>query len=305
MSSSGNPPQQLSRSRIMFIDHFAPRPNPTLEYWHLNPTPRSRHDRKWEDLESDCLVNIFQRVGMESMLMFIPFVCKSWHKASRTPAVWKSLIFPEGIFDPMNFDTDTGENEGYWFDLFLRKFAREFDIPWSNFTVPKFVNLAINRSEGGAEFLKLPGLICSVYMYAMKQILNHIKDNNCSNFKGLHMADAYITCKDASAMVRCVPELRYLCFRRATLSKKSLLKILRVCRDLEVLDVRGCTGFDEDDEEILELASHIPKFMCAGSHLQPDFVSGRIILPYDDEDDEEEHKEEGQQENRGQGQQEG
>nr|CAN63346.1 hypothetical protein VITISV_012622 [Vitis vinifera] len=34
--------------------------------------------RKWEELNMDCLVNVFQRVGMESLLLDVPFVCKSW-----------------------------------------------------------------------------------------------------------------------------------------------------------------------------------------------------------------------------------
>ncbi|KAL4610427.1 hypothetical protein ACB092_08G049100 [Castanea dentata] len=42
--------------------------------------------KKWEDLEKDCLVNIFIRVGTESLLYDIPLVCKSWYRASLDPS---------------------------------------------------------------------------------------------------------------------------------------------------------------------------------------------------------------------------
>ncbi|KAL7177283.1 hypothetical protein ACSBR2_030602 [Camellia fascicularis] len=38
--------------------------------------------RKWEELNMDCLVNVLGRVGIESLILDIPFVCKSWSKAT-------------------------------------------------------------------------------------------------------------------------------------------------------------------------------------------------------------------------------
>ncbi|KAJ6779011.1 hypothetical protein OIU74_002742 [Salix koriyanagi] len=56
-------------------------------------------ERKWEDLEFDCLVNVLGRVDMESLLLYVPFVCKSWYKASLNPSCWKHLVFPTDV-DP-------------------------------------------------------------------------------------------------------------------------------------------------------------------------------------------------------------
>ena len=50
--------------------------------------------KKWENMEMDCLVNIFGRVGIESLALDVPFVCKSWYKATLNPLCWQSLIFP-------------------------------------------------------------------------------------------------------------------------------------------------------------------------------------------------------------------
>ena len=38
----------------------------------------------------DCLVKVFQKVGMEALLLDVPFVCKSWYEATLNP---KCLFF--------------------------------------------------------------------------------------------------------------------------------------------------------------------------------------------------------------------
>lgn len=50
--------------------------------------------RKWEDLEMECLSNVFDRVGMESLVLDVPLVCNSWYKATLNPKYWQTLIFP-------------------------------------------------------------------------------------------------------------------------------------------------------------------------------------------------------------------
>ncbi|XP_002518077.2 uncharacterized protein LOC8280645 [Ricinus communis] len=49
----------------------------------------------WEVLPVELLASILGRVGMESLLLNVPFVCKSWYKASLHPLCWEHLIFPE------------------------------------------------------------------------------------------------------------------------------------------------------------------------------------------------------------------
>ncbi|KAH0981745.1 hypothetical protein GBA52_008922, partial [Prunus armeniaca] len=49
----------------------------------------------------------------------------------------------------------------------------------------------------------------------------------------------------------------HLCFRLSCLEKNDLVMLLKECRELVLLDVRECEGFDERDEEILKLVSHI------------------------------------------------
>lgn len=50
-------------------------------------------ERRWEDLPTDCLVDVFGRVGLESLIDGVPFVCKSWHRVTLIPHCWRQLVF--------------------------------------------------------------------------------------------------------------------------------------------------------------------------------------------------------------------
>ena len=80
--------------------------------------------KKWEDLEKDCLVNIFTRVGTESLLYDIPLVCKSWDRASLDPSCWEIINFQE--------------------------FVRQLPL------VDEYLKSIINRSQGNATTVMLP-----------------------------------------------------------------------------------------------------------------------------------------------------
>ncbi|CAL5416731.1 unnamed protein product [Camellia sinensis] len=54
---------------------------------------------KRKELNMDCLVNVLGRVGIESLLIDVPFVCKSWYKATRSPLCWRKLDFLEISLD--------------------------------------------------------------------------------------------------------------------------------------------------------------------------------------------------------------
>ena len=107
--------------------------------------------RRWEELDVDCLVSIFGRVGMESLLLDIPFVCKSWYKATLNPSCWQSLIFPELTTNPFGFNLE----DGYW-STFIERFVNEYRLVESRFSATAFVKFVISRSKGKATGLRLP-----------------------------------------------------------------------------------------------------------------------------------------------------
>ncbi|RVW31806.1 hypothetical protein CK203_039288 [Vitis vinifera] len=74
--------------------------------------------RKWEHLNMDCLVNVFQRVGMESLLLDIPF-------------------------------EDSPDKP------FVERLAMEYG---ANLSITAFVKFIVNRSCGCATIIKFPSL---------------------------------------------------------------------------------------------------------------------------------------------------
>ena len=58
-------------------------------------TTQKMKNRKWEEMPADCLVNILGRLDIESKLLHIPAVCKSWYQAVHNPLCWQQLDFKD------------------------------------------------------------------------------------------------------------------------------------------------------------------------------------------------------------------
>lgn len=93
--------------------------------------------RRWEDLDRDCLVNVLGRVGVESLLLNVHFVCKSWHRASLDPLSWENLVFPSS------------------YHSFLDKFMHVNGVKVKSCT--QFIKFIVDCSCGNATALILPG----------------------------------------------------------------------------------------------------------------------------------------------------
>lgn len=135
--------------------------------------------RRWDQLDFDCLVNIFGKVGragMESLLLDVPFVCKSWHKASLDPKCWESLIFPIISTNPCDTEVET---EDWTFDPFLKRFVREYRIHKRRFSITAFIKFMVNRSKGCATQIRLP--VCT-----SEAALKHVADT-CPRLKNLSL----------------------------------------------------------------------------------------------------------------------
>ncbi|XP_061992359.1 F-box/LRR-repeat protein At3g48880-like [Rosa rugosa] len=274
-------------------------------------------ERKWEELEVDCLMNIFGRVGMESLLLDVPFVCKSWYKATLDPSCWQYLTFPDLTVDRyLDFDED-----GYWCTL-IKRFVDEYRLDESRFSVTAFVKFIISRSKGKAIYLRLspcasedvlknaadecPALkLLSLpsrlvnrnasiiqeiigkwtnleYLvlgssYNLENFLGQISIH-CKNLCLLSVANADIGKDEAMAIVNLLPKLKQLILKKANIDRDDLVTLLQGCNELVLLDVSNCIGFDEEDEEIAKLASHIANFSSQGSTLydDDDYYEGHI-----------------------------
>ncbi|XP_042509278.1 F-box/LRR-repeat protein At3g48880-like [Macadamia integrifolia] len=277
-------------------------------------------ERRWEELNEDCLVIVFERVGLESLIFDVPLVCKLWYKATLNPHCWTNLDF----------------STSFLMSAMLR-FSQPMDV--NNFSsilsdvLINFLKIAVKRSCGSATKLALPAcctpgalqyvseefpslrvldmgtelwdygnwgdktINCSdlnlLHHKCIELLTHHLrkfvskwedlehlslllipKDSfkdiltqislSCKNFVGLSTTGSVYT-EEAIAIATALPKIRYLRLSRSTLPKNSLKIILDGCEDLVLLDARNCIHFEEDDKEILEIASHIKTFMFEGS----------------------------------------
>lgn len=241
---------------------------------------------------------------MESLLLDVPFVCKSWYRASLNPSCWERLIFPD-IKRLEYYFID----ENWVDDPLLQRFIQQYQIDESHFSTTAFIKFVVNRSKGHATVLRLPpyasetdlkyvsdvcgdlksvglpadlvndksGVITELIgkwkrlewlmlgsSYDLVKILSQISIH-CKEFWGLRVSNANIVDDEAIAIVNFLPKIKHLILRNAYIDRDALMKLLQGCTELRALDVSDCIGFSEDDEEILKLASHITNFSCKGS----------------------------------------
>ncbi|XP_043705134.1 putative F-box/LRR-repeat protein 22 [Telopea speciosissima] len=206
-------------------------------------------------------------VGLESLTLEIPFVCKSWYKASLNPQCWKILRFPPSLCE---------DEDSWWYDDgFIGRFMDEYRI--QNFSVTGFVKLVVRRSHNSAVAVILPTDCTS-------EVLELIS-NQCPSLKYLGFPydllsvhhgkliqelikiSNFVGDKEASAIANILPNIKYLRLKETSLPRESLKIILQGCRELVLLDARNCIGFEAEDDEILKMASHIKTFMFQGSTL--------------------------------------
>ncbi|KAM5560695.1 hypothetical protein ABKV19_021721 [Rosa sericea] len=298
--------------------------------------------RRWEDLEVDCLANVFAKVGMESLVLALPFVCKSWYATALSPLCWKFLSFPEFEPYPLFTTVDNIDDQIQSFGPFYDKFIEEFQIDRTRFSITGFIKLVVNRSKGKAVQLELPQFCTEeamryvadacpeirclhfaddLVLFRHAQILpevigkwkyleeltlggnmenigrqfevnvgkhlsrhfeaallpfynydSMVRNTNlyetlvqisihCKDIRSLHVCDT-IVAEEASTIVTMLPNLVYLTLEHSRIERDSLVMLLRGCKKLWCFKVWNCEGFEEDDEEMQNLASHISEFRC-------------------------------------------
>ncbi|KAL6176512.1 hypothetical protein ACLB2K_053145 [Fragaria x ananassa] len=141
--------------------------------------------RKWAELQTDCLINVFKRIGMESLVLSVPFVCKSWHEATLDPLCWQNLSFPDflPLLEPPKSCTSLGA-----LDPFYYKFVDKCRVKnTTTFSITAFVRMVVGRSHGKAVEIKLPGFID-------EETLRYVSDS-CPGIRVLCLPDDLVLFK--------------------------------------------------------------------------------------------------------------
>ncbi|XP_042507379.1 F-box/LRR-repeat protein At3g48880-like [Macadamia integrifolia] len=260
-------------------------------------TRRRKEDerRNWKELNTDCLVMVLERVGMESLILDVPFVCKSWYRASLNPQCWKTLLFPVRLYDFHLYPRMT------WPHKFIGRFMNVYQL--QKFSVEGFVKLIVTRSRRSCVNILLPSECTSELLefisnecpalkalvlpfdlmidegkvisklvskwkdleqlhlgstlFSFEEILTEVS-LNCKNFNGLSV-NGFVWNEEASTIATLLPKIKYLRLRmRASVPCESLKIIREGCKELVLLDaMEYCIGFQGKNEEIFKMASHI------------------------------------------------
>ncbi|BBG93342.1 RNI-like superfamily protein, partial [Prunus dulcis] len=220
--------------------------NPTPDFWSL------MDQRRWEEFNTDCLTNIFGRVGMESLLFDVPFVCKPWYKASLDPCCWQRLIFPDVSFFGrfVNEYRIDAWNKGRATVLSLPPSASETDLKYVSdvcgdlkvlafhgdepHVIPKLIgkwkHLEWLMLESGDDFEEI-----------LSQIIIH-----CEDFCGLCVSNDVFCTGEGMAIVNFLPKIKQLIFRRVEIGRDDLMALLLRCKKLLLLEGSDCIGFSPD-----------------------------------------------------------
>ncbi|PKA66015.1 F-box/LRR-repeat protein [Apostasia shenzhenica] len=267
-------------------------------------------------MEHDCLVNIFSRLGLDDLTVGVPFVCKSWSRASANPHCWRTLDFGSLDLKPSS--------------PFAKRCASLY-YP-SRFTFSGFLKLAIARSHGaaldlrfsplfpaslqvlscasnGCPKLKALGLprICMedegrffellgkwrklewLEMESKPSMLANLArqiGHHCEKFQGLKIRGS-IGKEDVAAIVESLPKLRFLDLSGSRLAKEEVLAVVDGCRDLKRFSLNDCLGF-EADEEVKRRASGIEELELEGCRIGDEAAADedgdleQMMMYYDD-----------------------
>ncbi|KAG0467822.1 hypothetical protein HPP92_017150 [Vanilla planifolia] len=226
--------------------------------------------RKWEDLEMECLSNIFSRLALDDLTMAVPFVCRSWFAAASNPNAWRVLNFRLLDFMPWSG--------------FAKRFAAQYLV--SRFSFSGFLKLAVRHSHGVATELMLPR-----HLTSMEDLV--FASKGCPRLKTLALPNLAL---DDEA---CIPNLivKWKALEKlemeskpfifplwqlrlgktartsmncgSYLPKEELLFVLEGCRELDSLTAKNCVGFEADDA-VKRKAFELKIFEHEGSELAND-----------------------------------
>ncbi|XP_042404639.1 F-box/LRR-repeat protein At3g48880-like [Zingiber officinale] len=242
----------------------------------------------------------------QDLAVAVPFVCKSWYRASLDPSCWRRLNFRSLDFTPWSpfsraFALRYRLLSPLSFSAFLR-FALHrsccvvdqlafplssavsiHDLAYASVKCLRLKALALPDNLMLEDDLRIPELVWrwkdlehlemetkpSSFLEAVAEI-----GRNCPRFVGLKVR-GLIRREDAKALARCLPELKHLELSKSYLTKDELLVVIGGCRKLETLIVKDCLGFQADDE-ILKLVSRIERFEHEGSTLVYSYTCSNI-----------------------------
>ncbi|XP_047958575.1 F-box/LRR-repeat protein At3g48880 [Salvia hispanica] len=261
--------------------------------------------RRWEDMDIDILVKIFQRMNIYELTSGVAHVCHTWRMAACDPLLWKTLdltllksnfikiplepyVYVDGRSDKtftrvlkiaLNLSRQSILTMIFHFNMYVS----DDQLTYTAKRCPRLKRLVMpawNRIKktGICQAIKIWRDLESLTMpsisnppYLMEEI-----SRSCKNFAQLKVmgpCDIYF----ASTLAQYLPNLKVLSLRCSVLFKDALIIILESMPGLEVLNISHCLLMEVPpppaprrvlkalDKSILERASRLKKFVTCMS----------------------------------------
>ncbi|KAG5630162.1 hypothetical protein H5410_001879 [Solanum commersonii] len=211
--------------------------------------------RRWEDLNIDMLLKIFQSFDLFQLISIIPQVCPAWQLAYSDQRLWKAL--------------DLSVMQSNFVRISIPPYVL-VDTPFHE-KLTRILKICLNLTRGN-----ILTLIFHYNLYVDNNQLTYTTKRSCKkNFELKIMTPCDILF--AFALVSFLPNLKVLSVRCMELSKPALGILLEGLKMLKVLNISHCiiTEFlpppapmkilTELDESILKKASRLDKFLTCMS----------------------------------------
>ncbi|KAH7557611.1 hypothetical protein ACOSP7_027450 [Xanthoceras sorbifolium] len=257
--------------------------------------------RRWEDLDNDILVKIFQLFDVFELTSGIAHVCSSWRSACCDPLLWKTLdlsmlrsnyikipLEPYVYVDGRSDKTLTrvlkislSLSRGYITTLIfhVNLYVSDDQLTYTAERCPRLRRLVLPawnrikktgickaiRTWKDLESMTMPCIANPPYI--MEEISQHCK--NFTELKVMGPFDIYF----ASTLSTYLPKLKVLSLRCSMLNKDALIIVLDGLSNLEVLNISHCVLIESQpppapkkiirklDHSILEKASRLREFL--------------------------------------------
>lgn len=227
----------------------------------------------WESLPLELLTDIFSRVEFEDLILGPSLACRSWHRASLDPFLWRNLDLRESFWLHELLDLAVSRSgdmvQSIYFPLLYCVYDADLVFVAKRCRNLKFVYLCTAYKisakafcEAISQWKQLGGM--EVDVRCLKPAILRQISSTCKNFNHLG-AIGVLSLEVAQDIVCWLPNLRSINLSNTNCQKTALITILNGCKYLEVLDITrcGCVG---RDSEVQQLAKKLKFFRYDKEH---------------------------------------
>ncbi|KAL3524779.1 hypothetical protein ACH5RR_013151 [Cinchona calisaya] len=238
--------------------------------------------RLWDELIPDTLGLIFRNLSLLEILNVVPRVCKSWRRAVMGSYCWQEIDIDEWSRHCRPEDIDrmlqllVTRSCGSLRKLCVSGISNDLSFAFIANHAKSLQTLRLPRSEISNSIVEqVAGMLSTVTFLdlsyctkigaqALEALGKHCKflTGLCRIMHPLEVIDKLSQDDEALAIASTMPKLKHLEIAYLLVTTSSVIEILTKCRQLQILDVRGCWNVNLDENFIKKF----PGLKLVGPH---------------------------------------